>query len=94
MKEEELKNILLEERLVTQEELNKAIDEAKKILTINPKNIDAHFALGRFYYEKGEYGRALNEYITLTKILPKNSPKRKKVEENILMINRMESVGE
>ena len=75
-------------------DIDAAIDEAKKILTIDPKNIDAHFALGRFYYEEGEYGRALNEYITLTKILPKNSPKRKKVEENILKINRMESVGE
>jgi len=68
-----------------------AINEAKKILEIDSKNIDAHFALGRFYYEKGEYGRALNEYLTLTKILPKNSPKRKKAEENIIKINQMES---
>ena len=71
-----------------------AIDEAKKMLSIDPKNIDAHFALGRYYYEKGEYGRALNEYITITKILPKNSPKRKKAEENILKINQMESSSE
>ncbi len=65
-----------------------AIKEALKIVKQDPKNVDAHFALGRFYYEKGELGRALNEYIKITNILPKNSPKRKKAEENIIRINR------
>ncbi len=65
-----------------------AIKEAKIILNQQPDNVDAHFALGRFYYEKGELGKALNEYIILTKILPKSSPRRKKAEENLERINR------
>jgi len=65
-----------------------AIEQMKIILAYNPEHIDAHFALGRFYYETGELGKALNEYITLTRILPSNSPKKSKAEENILIINR------
>ena len=65
-----------------------AIKQMKIILEENPDDVDAHFALGRFYYEINELGKALNEYITLTRILPKNSPRYKKAEENIIKINR------
>lgn len=65
-----------------------AIEQMKIILEENPDDVEAHFALGRFYYEINELGKALNEYITLTRILPKGSPKYKKAEENILKINR------
>ncbi|MBN2324904.1 MAG: tetratricopeptide repeat protein [Spirochaetes bacterium] len=64
------------------------IDQMKLLLSYNPENIDAHFALGRFYYEVGDTGRALGEYLTLTRLLPRSSPKLAKVEENILKINR------
>ena len=64
------------------------------MLDYDPKNIDAHFALGRFYYETGELGKALNEYLTLTRLLPRSSPKREKVEENILKINRETGIDE
>jgi len=65
-----------------------AIDQMEKILEYEPKNVDAHFALGRFYYEIGNLGKSLNEYIALTQILSRNSPKIKKVEDNIIRINR------
>ena len=64
-----------------------AIEIMKEILQEDAGNVEAHFALGRFYYEIGELGRALGEYIELTKILSKSSPRRKKAEENILKIN-------
>lgn len=71
-----------------------AIDEMKRILGKEPNNIEAHFALGRFYYETGELGKSLGEYITLTKMLPKNSPKMRKAEDNILRINREMGINE
>jgi len=64
-----------------------AINEMKVVLDYEPNNVDAHFALGRFYYEIDEPGKSLGEYITLTNILPKKSPKREKVEENIIKLN-------
>ena len=71
-----------------------AIEEIKFMLDYDPKNIDAHFALGRFYYEIGDLGKSLNEYLTLTRLLPRSSPKLEKVEENILRINRETGIDE
>jgi tetratricopeptide (TPR) repeat protein len=65
-----------------------AIGEMKQILTYEPENVEAHFALGRFYYEIDELGKSLGEYLTLTRILPRGSQKLKKAEENIIKINR------
>lgn len=76
------------------EEWASAIEQIKLMLDYDPENIDAHFALGRFYYETGDLGRALNEYLTLTRVLPRSSPKREKVEENILRINQETGIDE
>ncbi len=65
-----------------------AIKQMKIVITKEPDNVDAHFALGRFYYETGELGKSMGEYLELQRILPSNSPKRDKVEENILKLNR------
>lgn len=70
------------------DEVDGAIGEMQKILEQEANHIGAHFALGRFYYEIGELNKSLGEYITLTRILPRNSPKKKKAEENIIRINR------
>jgi tetratricopeptide (TPR) repeat protein len=64
-----------------------AIEEMKKILEAEPDNVDAHFALGRFYYETNDLGKSLGEYIAITRILPHGSDRRKKAEQNILRIN-------
>jgi cytochrome c-type biogenesis protein CcmH/NrfG len=69
-----------------------AIGEMKKILGDEPRHVDAHFALGRFYYESGDSGKALREYLLLTELLPKSSPRRKKAEENIEKITREQAV--
>jgi tetratricopeptide (TPR) repeat protein len=71
-----------------------AIDQMKIILEYEPENLEAHFALGRFYYEVDELGKALGEYITLNRILPRGSPKKKQVEENIIRINRELGINE
>jgi tetratricopeptide (TPR) repeat protein len=65
-----------------------AIEQMKQVLAYEPDNVEAHFALGRFYYEIDELGKALGEYIALTDILSKGSAQYKKAEENILKINR------
>ena len=70
------------------DEVGGAIGEMQKILEHETKHVGAHFALGRFYYEIGELNKSLGEYIALTRILPRNSPKKKKAEENIIHINR------
>jgi tetratricopeptide (TPR) repeat protein len=69
------------------------IEQMKLVLSYDPENVEAHFALGRFYYEIGDTGRALGEYLSLTRLLPRSSPKLKKVEENILKINRETGVN-
>ena len=65
-----------------------AVEEMKRVLAQDSRDVDARFALGRFYYEMGEYSKALGEYLELTRILPKGSPRRIKAEDNILQINR------
>ena len=65
-----------------------AIDQMKVVAEQDPENVEARFALGRYYYELGEYSKALGEYIEITNILPKSSPKREKAEANIMKINR------
>jgi tetratricopeptide (TPR) repeat protein len=65
-----------------------AIEEMKRVLDQDARDVDARFALGRFYYESGEYSKALGEYLEITRILPKSSPRRIKAEDNILQINR------
>jgi cytochrome c-type biogenesis protein CcmH/NrfG len=65
-----------------------AIEQMKMVVEQDPRNVDARFALGRYYYELEEYSKALGEYIEITNILPKSSPRRAKAEENIMQINR------
>jgi tetratricopeptide (TPR) repeat protein len=65
-----------------------AIEEMQEVLEIENNHVGARFALGRFYYENGELNKSLGEYITLTRILPGSSPKKKKAEDNIIRITR------
>jgi tetratricopeptide (TPR) repeat protein len=65
-----------------------AIDQMKYVLEQDERNVDARFALGRFYYDMGEYSKSLGEYMAITRILPKTSPRRQKAEDNIIQINR------
>jgi tetratricopeptide (TPR) repeat protein len=65
-----------------------AIAEMQEVLLYENNHVGARFALGRFYYENGELNKSLGEYITLTRILPGSSPKKKKAEENIIRITR------
>jgi len=65
---------------------NKGIEYMAKVLKKDPKNIDAHFALARFYYENGEPIKSLEFYKSLLSLLPKKSPKIKTVQENISRI--------
>jgi tetratricopeptide (TPR) repeat protein len=69
-------------------DVEEAVEQMKLVVERDSRNVDAHFALGRYYYELGEYSKALGEYLEITRILPKNSPRRIKAEENIMEINR------
>jgi cytochrome c-type biogenesis protein CcmH/NrfG len=70
------------------EDVQGAIDQMMLVANEEPENVDARFALGRYYYDQGEYSKALGEYIEITNLLPKNSPRREKAETNIMQINR------
>jgi tetratricopeptide (TPR) repeat protein len=65
-----------------------AIEQMQVVVGKEPENVEARFALGRYYYDLEEYSKALGEYIEITNILPKSSPKRAKAEANIIQINR------
>jgi tetratricopeptide (TPR) repeat protein len=70
-----------------------AIEQMQQVLVEDARNVDARFALGRYYYEMGEYSKALGEYIEITRILSKTSPRRTKAEDNIIQINRELGTG-
>ena len=70
------------------DDIRGAIERMKAVVERNPKNVEARFALGRYYYELGEYSKALGEYIEITNLLPRSSPKREQAEMNIMQINR------
>jgi cytochrome c-type biogenesis protein CcmH/NrfG len=70
------------------DDVDGAIEQMKQVVSEQPDDVDARFALGRFHYEKGDLGKAMSEYLEITRILPKNSPRREKAEENIVQINR------
>ncbi len=64
----------------------KGIEYMAEVLKKDPRNIDAHFALARFYYEIGEPVKSLEFYKALLSLLPKRSPRLEKVKENISRI--------
>jgi tetratricopeptide (TPR) repeat protein len=77
------------------DDVDEAIVQMKRVLEQDEQNVDARFALGRYYYEIGEYSKALGEYLEITRILPKSSPRRIKAEDNIIRINReLENSGQ
>lgn len=61
----------------------KGIEYMVEVLRRNPKHIDAHFALGRFYYETGEPVKSIEFYKALLSLLPPNDPRLEQVRENI-----------
>ncbi|MBN1897548.1 MAG: tetratricopeptide repeat protein [Spirochaetes bacterium] len=63
------------------------IEYMAKVLEKDPKNIDAHFALARFYYEIGEPIKSLEFYKALVSLLPKNSERLTQVKNNIARIH-------
>jgi len=66
----------------------KGIELMAEVLRINPQHIDAHFALGRFYYEMGEYLKSLEFYKALLSLLPPSDKRVEQVKENISQIYR------
>jgi len=49
-----------------------AIDYFNNALNLNPKSIEALYALAFFYQENGEYNKAIEKYTMITQIDPKN----------------------
>lgn len=64
----------------------KGIEYMTKVLKKDPKNIDAHFALARFYYELDEPLKSLEFYKALLSLLPENDARLEQVKENISRI--------
>lgn len=48
-----------------------AVEYFKNAIRLNPKSIEAYYALGMFYQENEEFNRAIETYTTLLKIDPK-----------------------
>lgn len=67
-------------------EYNKGIKYMGEVLTRDPKNIDARFALARFYYEMGELGPSLDFYKSLLNIVPERDQRYQQVKDNIARI--------
>ncbi len=63
-----------------------------EVLRRDSRNIDAHFALGRFYYEMGELDKSLEFYKALLSLVPEKDPRYKQVKDNISKIyNQLKS---
>lgn len=57
-----------------------------EVLRRDPKNIDGHFALARFYYEMGEAGKSFEFYKALLSLVPESDERYDQVKENIQRI--------
>ncbi len=65
---------------------NKGIKYIAEVLKRDSKNIDAHFALGRFYYEIGESIKSLEFYKALLSLVPESDQRYAQVKDNIQRI--------
>ena len=65
---------------------DKGIEYMTKVLQKDPRNIDAHFALGRFYYEMGDLSKSLEFYKALLGLVPEDSEEYEQVKKNIARI--------
>ncbi|MBU1078068.1 MAG: hypothetical protein KKH98_12295 [Spirochaetes bacterium] len=65
---------------------NKGMEYMAEVLRRDSKNIDAHFALARFYYEIGESRHSLEFYKALLSLVPENDQRYPQVNENIQRI--------
>ena len=64
----------------------KGIEYMFEVIKRDSKNIDAHFALGRFYYDVGEASRAFEFYSALLSLVPENDARYSQVKNNIQRI--------
>lgn len=65
----------------------RGVEMLRRLLEKQPSHTEALFALGRFYYEMGRYGEALEVYRRLEKVLG-SSKKAAQVRENIRLVQR------
>ncbi|MGB9622075.1 MAG: tetratricopeptide repeat protein, partial [Brevinematia bacterium] len=68
-------------------EFGEALENLNSILTIEPKNVPSLFARARVYYEIGELLKSREDYVNLLELLLPNDPRRKKVINNIQIID-------
>lgn len=68
-------------------EYSSALEHLNYVLNLEPNNVSSLFARARVYYELGELLKARDDYIKLLNILLPNDPRRKKVLENIRIID-------
>jgi tetratricopeptide (TPR) repeat protein len=64
-----------------------ALNQLNYVLNLEPRNVPALFARARVYYETGQLLKARDDYSKLLEILTPNNPKRKKIMENIRIID-------
>ncbi|MCX8029858.1 MAG: tetratricopeptide repeat protein [Brevinematales bacterium] len=64
-----------------------ALEHLNHILMLEPKDVPSLFARARVYYELGELLKSRDDYSKLLEILLPNDPRRKKVLQNIQIID-------
>ncbi len=64
----------------------KGIQYMADILKQDPKNVDAHFALARFYYELDQPGKSLEFYKGILSLLKEKDPRYQQAKDNIQRI--------
>ncbi|MCS7299383.1 MAG: hypothetical protein RMJ37_05445 [Spirochaetia bacterium] len=68
-------------------EYGSALEHLNYVLNLEPNNVSSLFARARVYYELGELLKARDDYTKLLNILLPNDPRRRKVLENIRIID-------
>ncbi len=74
--------------MVEENNYQEALENVNYVLRIEPKNIEFLFLRARIYYELGRLLEARDDYSKLLEILPENSTRKRKVIENIKIIDQ------
>lgn len=67
--------------------IDEAYELAESIITENPDDADAHFVLGRIFYKKQEWGKAVNQFRRVLEIVPDHKEAQTQLEITNSILN-------
>lgn len=68
------------EQLYTSNQSQKALEFIEKLIQKDPENDELHFCQGKIYYQKQEWGRAINAFQKALEINPDHPEARSQID--------------